>query len=211
MSLMQGDARLILAECKKRGLLRNQAAYVLATAWHESAHTMKPIRERGGEAYLRAKPYYPYVGMGYVQLTWKANYLKATQKLGIDFVNHPKRLLEPRFAVPILVVGMQEGWFTGKKLADYITLKRSDFRNARKIVNGMDRADTIAGHARAYDAILRAEGYGEGANTESAPEKPAAPVNRDKLGKPAPKGLLGAILAVIAAVVGVIGKKEGWW
>lgn len=28
-------------------------AYALATAWHETAHTMQPIREFGGTAYLR--------------------------------------------------------------------------------------------------------------------------------------------------------------
>uniref|UniRef100_A0AC34G9W9 Uncharacterized protein n=1 Tax=Panagrolaimus sp. ES5 TaxID=591445 RepID=A0AC34G9W9_9BILA len=55
---------------------------------------------------------------------------------------------------------MQEGWFTGKKLSDYITLQKSDFRNARRIVNLMDKADLIAGYARDYDKLLLAEGYG---------------------------------------------------
>jgi hypothetical protein len=177
MNLRLGDTRLIVETCRKHGLLRNQAAYVLATALHETAGTMKPIRERGGEAYLRSKPYYPHVGMGYVQLTWKANYLKATQKLGIDFVNNPKKLLVPKHAAAILVIGMAEGWFTGKKLSDYITLKRSDFVGARRIVNGSDKSVTIATHATAYDALLRAEGYGAGKvppKPKPEPVKPAA-------------------------------------
>lgn len=177
-NLELGDTRLILAECAKAGLLRNQAAYVLATALWETARTMRPVREYGGETYLRTKKYYPYVGMGYVQLTWKANYEKAGRKLGVDFLSNPKLLLEPRYAAPILVTGMKEGWFTGKKLADYITLQKSDFTSARRIVNGTDKAASIAAIAREYDAALKADGYGV--------DKPAtSPVD---LEKPAPSG-----------------------
>lgn len=171
MNLNIGDTRLIVDACKAAGLLRNQAAYVLATAYWETARTMKPVREYGGEAYLRQKKYYPYVGMGYVQLTWKANYEKASKKLGVDFVAAPKKLLESRYAAPILVTGMKEGWFTGKRLADYITLSRSDFAGARRIINGTDKAASIAAIARDYDASLKAEGYGV-ATTPT--EKPTA-------------------------------------
>lgn len=172
MNLSLGDTRLILDACKKYGLLRNQAAYVLATAWHETAHTMKPVREMGGETYLRKKKYYPYVGMGYVQLTWLENYQKASKALGVDFVANPKLLLKPEYSAPIIVVGMKEGWFTDLKLSDYITLYKSDFRNARKIVNGKDKADLIASYAIEYDRLLKAEGYGS--NTPAP--KPAPPV-----------------------------------
>jgi len=155
MNLTLGDTKLIIKECQKHGLLRNQAAYVLATAYHETAHTMRPVREYGGEAYLKKKKYYPYVGMGYVQLTWKENYEKAGKKLNVDFVRYPKKLLEARYAAPILVIGMKDGWFTGKKLSNYITLHASDFFNARKIINGMDKASTIAKYAAEYDKLLK--------------------------------------------------------
>ncbi len=161
VNLTTGDTALIVETCREHGLLRNQAAYVLATAKWETAHTMKPVREYGGEKYLRSKKYYPYVGMGYVQLTWKANYEKASRKLGVDFVKNPKLLLKPEYAAPILVIGSKEGWFTGKKLSDYITLNRSDFKSARRIINGTDKAAEIAKIAREYDAALRAAGYGE--------------------------------------------------
>jgi hypothetical protein len=178
MDLTRGDTILIIATCKKHGLLRNQCAYVLATAYHESAHTMKPVREMGGEAYLRSKPYYPFVGRGYVQLTWKANYEKASKKLGVDFVKRPDLLMNPSYAARILVIGMQEGWFTGKKLSDYITLSKSGFVGARAIVNGKDRSTLIAGHAKAYDALLRASGYGASptpAKPQTAPTTSPAP------------------------------------
>lgn len=161
MNLDLGDTRLIIEMGKKYNLLRNQLAYILATAYHETAHTMKPVREYGGEKYLRGKKYYPYVGMGYVQLTWKGNYEKAGETLGIDFLKNPKLLLEPKYAAPIIVVGMMEGWFTGKKLSDYITLKISDFKSARKIVNGLDKAELIADYAKQYDKMLKDIGYGE--------------------------------------------------
>lgn len=187
MNLSTGDTRLIINVCAANGLLRNQAAYVLATAWHESAHTMKPVREYGGEAYLRSKKYYPYVGMGYVQLTWRENYEKASKKLGVDFVSNPKLLLKAEYAAKILVIGSRDGWFTGKRLKDYITLQRSDFKGARRIINGTDKASLIAGYARTYDALLKAEGYGEGGK----PSKPSAPASG---------GWLAAIINFIVSI-----------
>lgn len=199
MNLQTGDTRLLIDACRKYGVLRNQAAYVLATAFHETAHTVKPIREKGGETYLRSKKYYPYVGMGYVQLTWLENYQKASKKLGVDFVANPKLLLDPKHAAPILVVGMLEGWFTGKKLSDYITINLSDFRAARRIVNGMDRSDLIAGYAKTYDALLKAEGYGVDA-PKPVPSKPG----------PKPSG--GGLGVAIVAGVGAVGAAVvGWW
>lgn len=194
-----GDTRLIIAEARRQGLLRNQLAYVLATAKWETAHTMKPIREMGGETYLKKKAYYPYVGMGYVQLTWKANYEKASKALGVDFVANPQLLLESKYAAPILVTGMREGWFTGKKLSDYITLQKSDFVGARRIVNGTDRASEIATIAREYDAALKAEGYGV--------DQPA------KVGAGAIAGGAVAVGAVAGAsfLSGVACKWFGWW
>ena len=160
MDMNLGDTRLIIDECKKKGVLRNQTAYILATAFWETARTMKPVREYGGEKYLRSKRYYPYVGRGHVQLTWKHNYEKASKKLGVNFVVDPSALLKTEHSVQILIIGMLEGWFTGKKLSDYITLSRSDFINARRIVNGTDRKCEIARIARDYDKQLLLEGYG---------------------------------------------------
>lgn len=187
MNLEKGHTRLIVNVCAANGLLRNQAAYVLGTAWHETAHTMQPVREYGGEAYLRSKKYYPYVGMGFVQLTWRENYEKASKKLGVDFVSNPKLLLKAEYAAKILVIGSRDGWFTGKKLSDYITLQRSDFKGARKIINGTDKASLIAGYAREYDALLKAEGYGEGGK----PSKPSAPIKRNLL-----QIIIGALMAI---------------
>ena len=187
MNMHLGDTRLLIEAGRERGLLRNQMAYVLATAYHETAHTMKPINEMGGDKYLRSKKYWPYIGRGYVQITWKVNYEKAGKVLGVDFVSKPELLLKAEYAAPIIIAGMVEGWFTGKKLSDYITLQKSDFKGARRIVNGTDKADLIAGYAREYDKALLAEGYGVDQVIEAKPddvlpepvvEKPVAKTTR---------------------------------
>lgn len=195
MDLKKGHTRLIINVCAAHGLLRNQAAYVLATAYHETAHTMQPVREYGGETYLRSKKYYPYVGMGFVQLTWRENYEKASKKLGVDFVSNPKLLLKPEHAAKILVVGSRDGWFTGRKLSDYITLQKSDFKGARKIINGTDKASLIAGYAKSYEKLLYAEGYGEGGKRTLEPTPKSAPqVPRQ------PGGWLASIINAIVAI-----------
>lgn len=192
MNMHLGDTRLLIEAGRERGLLRNQMAYVLATAYHETAHTMKPINEMGGEKYLRSKKYWPYIGRGYVQITWKVNYEKAGKVLGVDFVAKPELLLKPEYAAPIIIAGMVEGWFAGDnkgrhRLDRYITLQKSDFKGARRIVNGTDKADLIAGYARDYDKALLAEGYGVDTLIEAKPndvlpepvvEKPVAKTTR---------------------------------
>lgn len=179
MNLTLGDTKLIIEEAKKHGLLLWQLAYVLATAYHETAHTMKPVREYGSETYLKSKKYYPYVGMGYVQLTWDYNYKKAGNKLGVDFLKNPKLLLEPKYAAPILVIGMKEGWFTGKSLSDYIDDIDEDdredlreFSNARRIINGTDKQVEIGQIALQYEKLLKDVGYG----SEKPVEQPQKPV-----------------------------------
>ena len=58
---------------------------------------------------------------------------------------------------------MEEGWFTGKKLADYLpgsgpaTLKQ--FRESRRIINGLDRADDLADYAIRFQKALSAGGW----------------------------------------------------
>ncbi len=166
MNLTLGDTQLIIAESKSRGVLRNQLAYILATAYHETAHTVKPVKEafwiKNAEEWRKKfLRYYPWYGRGYVQLTWDYNYKKAGENLNLDLTTDPDVVMQPEVATKILVVGMIEGWFTGKKLSDYITITKSDFVGARRIINGTDKASTIAGYAKEYDTDLKAIGYGE--------------------------------------------------
>ena len=70
--------------------------------------------------------------------------------------------LDPDIAVRILVRGMEEGWFTGKSLASYIAPglgTHGEFVNARRIINGNDRAEMIARYADQFKDALIAGGW----------------------------------------------------
>lgn len=169
----------ILDACK--GLTAAQTAYCLATAFHETAHTLQPIKEMGGPAYFtrmydinglrpdvarRLGNVNPgdgakFAGRGYVQLTGRTNYLKAGQKLGLGdgLVTNPDRAMEDAIAAQIMRAGMEAGWFTGKSLTSYLFDGKAgtldQFTNCRKIINGSDRANLIAGYAMDFQTALQ--------------------------------------------------------
>ena len=144
LSQLQVDSiNAILDEIEEQNVTdKRHIAYIFATAWHETAHTLTPVTEYGGPKYLKSKKYYPYIGRGFVQLTWDYNYKKYSKIMGIDFVTHPDLVLEVKASAFILVHGMINGTFSGKKLSDYNT-----FVSMRKIINGTDKAQLIAGIA----------------------------------------------------------------
>jgi putative chitinase len=157
IDLNLGDTQLILSECKRNGLTRQQTAYILATARWETAHTMKPVEEAfwlSEEWRAKNLRYYPWHGRGYVQLTWQTNYIRAGKKLDLDLITDPDRVMEPFIAAQILVVGSMEGWFTGKGLDSYINKTRTDYVEARRVINGTDKAQAIADLAQRYEAAL---------------------------------------------------------
>jgi putative chitinase len=134
-------------------------AYQLATTYHETGHTFQPIEEFGkgrGRAYGVPDPAtgQTYYGRGYVQLTWKRNYELFAQKLGPDLVNHPELAMEPDTAYKIMSLGMYQGLFTSRKLSDYINDTKKDYVNARRIINGTDRAQMIADYATSFEQVL---------------------------------------------------------
>ncbi|WP_244151925.1 glycoside hydrolase family 19 protein [Rodentibacter myodis] len=153
-------------------------AYMLATAKHETGHTFEPITEKGGLSYFnkydpvladtrerRARAIdmentqkgdgYKYRGRGYVQLTWKKNYRKSGEYLKKDLVNNPELALDQKYATKIMIYGMETGMFTGKKMSNYISNSNKDYLNARRIINGTDKALTIAGYASKLEECLR--------------------------------------------------------
>lgn len=170
-------------------------AYALATTFLETARTMQPIREKGGAAYFTrlydvkgerselarkmgntAPGDGPrYCGRGYVQLTWKVNYVRAGKEIGVDLVATPDLALRPDIAAPIMFKGMAQGWFTGKKLSDYFSATKDDPVNARRIINGTDKARTIADYHAAFLAALKESEWGA-ADAPVAAAVPAAAV-----------------------------------
>lgn len=153
-------------------------AYMLGTTHHETGRTMQPVREtfaqttakainilesawKAGRLPWVATPYWrldangkSWLGRGLVQLTHKSNYQRIGQKLGIDLVTEPDAAMNPAVAVQIMLRGMTDGVFTGKKLSDFFTPGKGDWRNARKIINQLERADLVATYARNYYAAI---------------------------------------------------------
>jgi hypothetical protein len=142
----------ILAKFNEHDLDARWRAYMLATAWHETARTMKPVSEYGSQRYLRSKPYWPYFGRGYVQLTWRRNY----EKYGIELT--PERALEPEMAAHIMIDGMVKGVFTGHKLTEYFNTTRNNTIGARHVINGSNKALKIAGYHDIFFRALLAQG-----------------------------------------------------
>lgn len=159
-------------------VLTNQLAYVLSTIYHETGKTMEPVREgfaKSDEQAIRivtrmyeqgrikfnyaapAGPYrLSYFGRGLIQLTWWANYQRVGEAIGLGdaLEKNPSLALDLNISVKIAIEGMGEGLFTGKKLDDYINHRGTDYINARRIVNGLDRASLIAGYAQRFEKII---------------------------------------------------------
>lgn len=145
----------ILDEFERRGWKDLRwLAYMLATTKWETAHTMQPIKELGPKSYLEKKRYWPWIGRGFVQLTWKQNYAKMRDPVleltGLDILENPDYAMDFKAAAFIMFEGMLKGTFTGKKLGDYFNDQVTDWYNARRIINGLDKATEIASIAKQF-------------------------------------------------------------
>lgn len=216
----------ILDEWDRRKLtdLRH-LAYMLATTFHETARTMLPIIERGPVSYFdryekRADlgnkvkgDGYKFRGRGFVQLTGRRNYSLASDKTSRPLIIDPDLALDPDIAAKVMFVGMAEGWFTTKKLSDYFHDGKADWKNARRIINGTDKAETIAGYGKAFYAALLSAATGDVPRPDSQP--PAKPVPDDP-GVPVPRkpvtpsgGAWAALAGLVAAAVAGVLKWLG--
>ncbi len=161
---------------KHAGTDQRQLAYVLGTVYHEAGKGLYPVREgfsatnndaveyvtniykrRGiSRNYAIPDPYtnQSYYGRGFVQITWKGNYAAFQKLLNIPLVANPDLALQTNISADIAVIGMKDGVFTGKKLNDYFNSQTCDWVNARKIINGTDRAQLVATYAQHFYAAL---------------------------------------------------------
>ncbi|NEO34112.1 MAG: DUF4231 domain-containing protein [Symploca sp. SIO3C6] len=154
---------LILSECNNCGISdRAQIAYILATAEHESHLGQWMTEFASGSAYEGRRDLgntqpgdgKRYKGRGYTQLTGRKNYQRWSDKISIDLVSNPEQAGQPQIAARIMVQAMKEGSFTGVGLDKYVNDSKHDFRNARRIINGLDRADQIANIAQRYYSAI---------------------------------------------------------
>ncbi len=157
---------------------RRFLAYMLATAHHETGGRLQPVRETfaatdaaairvldrafaDGRLPQVSAPYWrrdadgkSWLGRGLVQITHRRNYERLAELTGIDLVARPERAMEMAVSVEILFVGMLRGAFTGRRLADHFAAGRADWVGARRIINGLDRAERVAGYGQAFFAVL---------------------------------------------------------
>jgi len=173
VSQVQGF-NFIVEQLDKAGWTYPQVAYALATVWHETAGTMQPIVERGAVSYFDkydtgklAKALgntpekdgdgYKWRGRGYVQITGANNYSKLGSILRIPLTQDPDLALKPEVAIKILTVGMWDGLFTGKGYRNVQMRKYNlnDYKYARRIINGTDKATKIANEAMVFERALR--------------------------------------------------------
>lgn len=155
----------LLAGIRAEGITDpSQVAYVLATARHETDDFNTLTEYASGAAYegradlgnTQPGDGPRYKGRGFVQLTGRANYAKFGAILGIDLIGHPELAMDPFNAARIAAIGMKNGSYTGLSLSDFLGNGKSDFVHARRIINGMDRADLVAGYAFGfYSALLK--------------------------------------------------------
>lgn len=200
LSQSQVDGINVILEASE-GLDVTWRAYLLATAWWETARTMQPVREtlatsdqaavnrlekawKSGRLPSVRTPYWRFdqdgktwLGRGYVQLTHRKNYARAGLELGLDLLGNPSLAMKSDIAARILVEGSKKGWFTGKRLSDYLP---GDYVNARRIINGTDKAHEIAALAKTFEEALLAS---------------PAPSPAQK-----PSGLLEALLGALARI-----------
>lgn len=162
-------------------------AYMLATAFHETATKMTPVIEtcrpdeienpsvdraiaRLENAWAKGqlpwvkRPYWrkneaglSYLGRGLPQLTHEANYAKLSPFVDIDLVANPDAALEIEPAIIIMFEGMLRGLFTGSRLDQFFHANDNDPVGARRIINGREKAEHIAGvHNQFFEALLAA-------------------------------------------------------
>ena len=219
----------------------NLLAYNLATAFHETAGTMQPIKERGPVSYFnKYEPGtrlgkvlgntqkgdgYRFRGEGHVQNTGRRNAAFASKRLNevfglnIDLVKNPEKRDDPLVSAHSLFLGNKEGWWTGKDLFDYIDDKDErdaedlrEFVNARRVVNGTDKAEKIGGHALEFEKALKAAGYAPRSVSVSAPVPRPVPAPKPRSDAPvadpgqvptASKGAKVLVASIVAAAAAV--------
>lgn len=100
-----------------------------------------------------------YRGRGFLQTTGRANYAEVSKALGVDFVNNPEALAQPKYAAASAIAWFQKRWGRFKNWGDT--------KAVTKVVNGgynglADRSSKFAQYSKLY-------GSGGSAGAASAP------------------------------------------
>lgn len=211
------SAEAIIRLAEEKGLSLNVASYMLATAWGETR--MAPVREgfkdtdAQARAYVRKQGYkyakavngHVYYGRGLVQLTWYKNY----RSWGIE--NNPDKALEPAFAAKVLVTGMLDGRYNGRRkgIEFYLDRAEPDWENARRTVNITDKWELFRSYAIVFRAALRKAKYGSAKAKPPEPFKPKdVTTGKGDTSSTTIWTSFGSAIATIATAVAGLGKEQ---
>lgn len=144
-----------------------------------------------------------WFGRGQIQLTHESNYRRLSPVVGVDLVRSPEKALDPAVSAKIAAEGMKRGMFTGKKLADFDVGSGFDHFEARAIVNGDKhvKGHDLVKYAMAFSEALQHAGWDTEAPVRPDVEAPTEP-------KAKAKG--GALVALLAVLVGVGVMARDW-
>lgn len=133
---------LLVSELLKAQIRTDMVEVALAaTIAIETAWTFRPINERGSDEYFTRYDYRTmlgntepgdgklYRGRGFIQLTGRANYKAAGERLGLDLVADPDLALEP-----LVSAGIAVWYFKTRRVAAAANVM--DWRDVRRLVNG---------------------------------------------------------------------------
>lgn len=149
---------------------RSWAAYMFATVLAECGPNFAPIEEKGKLPYFDRYDRPPlstqlgnklpgdgfrYRGRGYCQITGRGHYERFGKRLSTDLIDNPELALHPGISYRIMSEGMVHGLFTGVSLSNYLFETKKDYSNARRIINGMDKAAKIANDAMKFEICLK--------------------------------------------------------
>lgn len=190
-------------------------AYILATGWGECK--WRPVEEIGkgkGKPYgkmINGKRYY---GRGCpTQITHERNYDLLGKRLNLPLKEQPELALQVSVGVAIGFEGMIHGLFTAKKLADYFNATVNDPVNARRIINGTDKAIIFARWHEQILEVLQVARLPDAVPAPAPAPKPAADVPVLDVPVPAPfqpkrlpptaEGRMGHALSILLSLVAI--------
>lgn len=99
-----------------------------------------------------------YFGRGLVQLTWWNGYAATSAAMGwkLELLVDPDRMLDFEVSYEVMVRGMTTGigYANNLTLGMYLSDSTTDYKGARAIINGKDRADEFAAIALRLETVL---------------------------------------------------------
>lgn len=213
----------LVRELDKNSSLRPAAkAYILATAHWETDNFRTMEEYASGVAYenradlgnVEEGDGPRFKGRGHAQLTGRTNYSRMSDVFHVDMVANPHLAAYPSLAAKIIIYGMREGSFTGKKLDDYISDLFTDFRGARRIINGTDKAAEISALAQKYEQAILSGHSNEAHNDVVTTETDFLEVEEDTDNEPEKETAvkssnLGAA-GVLATSFWTVATAAGW-